>query len=206
MLIWLGKALLNQRDQPETANNQHTNIVVTSDLLKNLQHSYHNTLADFRNSRNHLDSAGANAIADHNRFSSSKPDIQPALTTLEYVPRGTVNELSSEQESDSEPVTLSGTILKEQAQPTEQQYVSHDTQPITSHNSDSIQSRKALSESEQPSESETRPPVPAPPTRTPTPTPKRLTSHVSEEFEKGKESYKVGKLRSGADSGAVEPV
>ena len=74
MLIWLGKALLNQRDQPDSQTSQHTNIVVTSDLLKNLQSSYHNTIADFRNSRNNLDSAGAHLASSHDSFASSKPD------------------------------------------------------------------------------------------------------------------------------------
>ena len=73
MLIWLGKALLNQRDQPDSQTSQHTNIVVTSDLLKNLQSSYHNTIADFRNSRNNLDSAGAHLASSHDSFASSKP-------------------------------------------------------------------------------------------------------------------------------------
>ena len=103
MLIWLGKALLNQRDQPEPNTNQHTNIVVTSDLLKNLQHSYHNTIADFRNSRANLDSQGHSVPQHHDIYQHPNPLIQPALTTLEYVPRGTLGDTPTEDsESASE--------------------------------------------------------------------------------------------------------
>ena len=50
MLIWLGKAVLGQSENAPAAN-QHTNIVVTSDLLSNLQRSYQSTLSDIRRSK-----------------------------------------------------------------------------------------------------------------------------------------------------------
>ena len=119
MLIWLGKALLNQRDQPESQTSQHTNIVVTSDLLKNLQSSYHNTLQDFRNSRANLDSSGAQLASSnpfsHDIYSNPNPERKgehsetlnpvklPALSAIEYVPRGTLSDTPTEDsESESE--------------------------------------------------------------------------------------------------------
>lgn len=65
MLIWLGKAILGQSEQPSAAP-QHTNIVVTADLLSNLQRSYESTLSDIRRSKtlpDYLDNQPAPLIA-----------------------------------------------------------------------------------------------------------------------------------------------
>ena len=178
LLIWLGKALLNQRDQPDSQTSQHTNIVVTSDLLKNLQHSYHNTIADFRNSRNNLDSQGAQLASSnpfsHDIYSNPNPERKPALTTLEYVPRGTSSDTPI-QDSESEREVARDVA---HAQCDEAQHVA--TQGV----SDQEQG------SDTPITLETGPPGVPPPTRTPTPTPKRL---ISRGLGKSKSGEKVTK-------------
>ena len=182
MLVWLGKAILGQTDNPEPKLSQQTNIVVDANLLSSLQQSYKATLSDFRSSRAHLDSQGHHLV-DHDSLSSSRPDNAPALSVLEYVPRSVGSDTPIQ---DTQDTTGESEVEREVAheQRDEAQLIA--TQRVCD------QEQGSVTPITQP-----HPPGVPPPTRTPTPTPKRATSLVSGNLKrKGKVTkwaqYSVG--------------
>ena len=150
MLIWLGKTYLNQRENPDPTITQQTNIVVDSKLLTALQSSYKLTLEDIRRVK-----------------ASSLPDNQPASHTSDplSLTRGTLGSLVTPEDTEAYPESHNLTYLPDT------QCTSYGTEPITSHNSDSVYALDANALQCGPTVTETHPPAagPAPQTHTPSP-------------------------------------
>ena len=179
MLVWLGKAILGQSDQPSAAP-QHTNIVVTADLLSSLQRSYQATLSDIRRTKaitpdNQTIPDNQGSYPDNQRDSLPHNQLAPLIA----YERGTVSVEQSDALSEPSIPELPLT-----SQHTGNESLNPDSLPITSHNTDSVQSHKSLIANEPCVVSEAPPPHTAPPTRTPTPTPKRVKSLGLEKVSK----------------------
>ena len=177
MLIWLGKAILGQSDQPSAAP-QHTNIVVTADLLSNLQRSYHSTLSDIRRSKAHNDILITPDKSEHSEFLNpvnqpNYPDNLPAIARLGE--RGTDPESQASDIASSEPIDVAQNVDYTQYD----EALNVDTQHVVSQEHGTITPLK-----------DPAPPGVPHPQETPTPTSKRPRSLVLEKTT----SYGVAKL------------
>ena len=165
MLVWLGKAILGQTDNPEPKLTQHTNIVVDASLLASLQQSYKATLSNYRASRLSDPQDDSNILFN--------PPKQPALpASIDYVSGTSSDTPIQDSESESE---VARDVAQEQCDKAQ------------------LVATQGVCEPEQGSDTpvtQTHPPGVPPPTSTPTPTPKRL---VSRGLEKSKFGEKVTK-------------
>ena len=206
MLVWLGKAILGQSDQPSAAP-QHTNIVVTADLLSNLQRSYHSTLSDIRRSKAHNDilitpdkseqSEILNPVNQPNYPDKSERSetlitpVNPSSSPLaSYPPNLPAIARLGERGTDPESQAPSAASESECDVRTER-YDPEVTQPNSLPISDEASSQIDDASCEEPA-----PPGVPTPAQTPTPTPKRPRSLLLEKSGKTGEltSYGVAKL------------